>query len=244
MTVAPRLRCSRCGASEGIRRRPGAGRRGLRRRCGRGLALVGDNGAGQVDAHQGDRRASIRSTRARSCSRAARSTSTDPRTPPRWASRSSTRTSRCATTSMWSRTCSSGARRPTGRLVAGRGRHGEARPGDAATACRCDDPGGAPDRSRRCPAASASRSPSPGGAVEPQVWCSSTSRRPPSAWPRREQVLDLVRRLAEQGARRRAHLAQPERRLQGRRPNHRAAPRARCRPTSTDEGQPAAGGRG
>ena len=44
-----------------------------------------------------------------------------------------------------------------------------------------------------------------------------------------QQVLDLVRRLARSGARRRAHLAQPPRHLRGRRPHHRAAPRPQHR---------------
>ena len=73
-------------------------------------ALVGDNGAGKSTLVKCRRRHLPSRQRRDPVRRASRSPCTARATPPRSASRSSTRTSRCATTSTSSRTCSSAAR--------------------------------------------------------------------------------------------------------------------------------------
>ena len=59
-----------------------------------------------------------------------------------------------------------------------------------------------------------------------------------------QQVLELVKRLAAPGALGRPHLAQPQRRLRGRRPHHRAAPGPPRRRVPDRRHQPAADRRG
>ena len=77
-------------------------------RSGRVTALVGDNGAGKSTLIKGVAGHLPVRPRRLPCSRARPSTSTTRSRPTRWASRSSTRTSRCATTSTSSRTSTSG----------------------------------------------------------------------------------------------------------------------------------------
>ena len=76
-------------------------------RSGEVMALVGDNGAGKstlikciAGTHSADGDILFEAMRSRSTGR---------RTPPASESRSSTRISRCATTSTWCRTCTSAA---------------------------------------------------------------------------------------------------------------------------------------
>ena len=77
------------------------------------MALVGDNGAGQVDADQVRRGDPLDRQRRGPLRGQARARSTARRTPPSSGSRSSTRISRSATTSTSSRTCTSAARSTT-----------------------------------------------------------------------------------------------------------------------------------
>ena len=96
---------------QALRRRAGARRRRLRRPRRRGRRPRRRQRRRQVDAREGDvghlpRRRGRVPLRGRACAACAART-----TRPRSASRPSTRTSRCATTSTSSRTCSSAARR-------------------------------------------------------------------------------------------------------------------------------------
>ena len=98
-------------------------------------------------------------TRASTSSRASRSRSRRRRTRPRWGSRPSTRTSRCATTSTWWPTCSSATRRSSGlgsHAVAGRDDDGAAGQ-RAARAARGDRSPACAPRWRRSRVASANR---------------------------------------------------------------------------------------
>ena len=101
---------------------------------------------------------------------------------------------------------------------------------DPGRRCRCAPSSRCGSTSPASPAASARPSPSP----RP---CCGTRKvvildEPTAALgvAQTAQVLDLVRRLADQGLGRRAHLAQHERRLRGRRPHRRALPRPDGRP--------------
>ena len=143
--------------------------------------------------------ASTRSTRASSSSRASRSPSTARGTPRRSASRSSTRTSRSATTSTSSRTCSSAASRRTGIVL------DEADDGGAGRARRSQSLS-VRTRARRVRQQVASLS---GGQrqtvaiAKAVLWNSKVVilDEPTAALgvAQTEQVLDLVRRLADNG---------------------------------------------
>ncbi len=84
-------------------------------------------------------------------------------------------------------------------VAARRGRHGAGRPRARWRRCRCAPSRRCGCRWRRCPAGSARPSPSPRPCCGTPRSCCSTSRPPRSGVAQTRQVLDLVRRLAEQG---------------------------------------------
>ena len=143
-------------------------------------------------------------------------------TPPRSASRPCTRTSRCATTSTSSRTCSSGGRRTRG-VCAGRGGRWRRRP-----ARRCASLAVTTVRSVRQPVASLSGGQRQSVAIAKAVlWNSKLviMDEPTAALgvAQTAMVLDLVRTARRPGAGGADRVAQHERRVPGGRPRSRCS---------------------
>ena len=148
-------------------------------RAGQVTALVGDNGAGKstlikgvAGIHAFDEGEYIFEGQPVTC--------TAPRTPTPSASRSSTRTSRCATTSTSSRTCSSAARWAPSAALDEDAMEAKA-PRDPRRPLGAHAPVGAAPRSPRCPAASGRPSRSPARCCGTPSSSSSTSPPPPWA---------------------------------------------------------------
>ena len=99
------------------------------------------------------------------------------------------------------------------------------RPRDARQPLGHDAPLGPPDASPASPAASGRRSRSRSRSCGTRELVILDEPTAALGVAQTRQVLDLVRRLARTGPRRRDHLAQPPRHLRGRRPDHRAPPR-------------------
>ena len=147
-----------------------------------------------------------------------------PRRRRRSASRSSTRTSRCATTSTSSRTCSSAARAQA-RHRARRGHDGDARPARPSRRCRCAPSSRCASPSPASPVASGRPWPSPRRCCGTPRSCCSTSRPPRSAWPRPARSSTWCAGWPTSGLGVVLISPQHDRRVRGRRPDHRALPR-------------------
>ena len=180
----------------------------------------------QVDADQDDLGHLPGRQRARSSSTAPSAHADDARaTPPPWGSPPCTRTSRCATTSTSSPTSTSAGSAIGGDAAPRRDRHGARRRRCCCSRLSVSIP------SVRTPVASLS-----GGQRQSVAVARATMGEPklvildePTAAlgvPQTRQVLALIRRLRERGPRRGRDQPQPGRRVRGRRPHHRAAPRA------------------
>ena len=205
------------------------------------MALVGDNGAGKstlvkciAGTHSADSgQVLFEGSEVHIHSR---------RTPPGSGSRSSTRISRCATTSTSSRTCTSAARRKRFQILneATMEQHThETLKSLAVTTIK----------SIRQPVATLSGGQRQSVAVARAVMWNSKLvilDEPTAALgvAQTEQVLALVRRLGEQGLGVDPDLAQPPRRLRDRRPDHRAAARAQRRHLRPPDDDPAGRRRG
>ncbi len=179
--------------------RPGASpaRRGPQRLSGPGHGARGRQRGRQEHLDQGSRRhpqLRLGQLHLRGQGRARHATP-DRRT--RSASRSSTRTLPCATTWTSSTTCSWGARSPrTASLTRATWSGGPTRP---SRACRCAPSSRSGSSWPACRAASARPSPSRGRSCGTLASSSSTSRPPLLGVAQTEQVLRLVRRLADRG---------------------------------------------
>ena len=216
------------GGEQELRRGPGAERGRLRGPPRRGRRLGRRQRSRQVDAGEDDRRDPQR-RRGTDPLRGPGGEDPGPRTRRRSGSRPSTRTSRCATTSTWSRTSSSDRRR------SGKGRRrscaSSTRPRWRSGRANCSAPGGDDHRRARGGGHDVGR-PAPAGRDRAlAAWRTEgrdarradggARRAPDRAGARADQA------AARRGARRPRDQPQPRRRLRGRRPHLRAAARAR-----------------